>query len=311
MSTIYSRMYPDDVNFLDSVESYLRKLGVPNGISPQERLAITEQARNTLYSYDVQCMPRIAKKILEADMEVDQEARALMIALYNHALDPNFIAILMEFLRTKNDASLNGIIGAVLTKVLNQYIEDHWKKDNKKDDKKPKDPKEEKKPEATPDFEEIKHLQAAIERLLGDTANTVQVSCGNVTHPEALFIAACIAMNSQESLKEIIRSDLPVTADIFGNLQDPDGIIRGALTLLKADVPSKLTAHQTAFLDSLKRWVYTMLDKIPGGTSMCYSYLVGVYGSVKPDVSPYFIQVKDCGTMYSNLLTVAKQLVNK
>lgn len=304
----YSQLYPGDVTFLDSLESYLKKLNVSAYATPQERLTITEQARSSLYSYDAQCLPRVAEKILDADMEVDQEARGLWIAFSNHVMDPIFVDIMIQFLRTRNDPALNGMIGALLSKVINNYLEDKWRKDEKKKDKKPKDAATE---ETVPDFDEVKHIQAAIEELLGPTANSIQVRCGNLTHPEALFIASCIAMNSQKTIKEILTADLPITADIFGNLNNPDPIIKGSLKLLKADVPSKPTANQSAFLESLKRWIYTMLEKIPGGTTVCYQYLVGVYGSVNPDVSPYYIQIKDCGTMYTNLLTVAKQIVNK
>lgn len=305
----YSQLYPGDVTFLDSLESYLRKLNVSAYATPQERLTITEQARSSLYSYDAQCLPRVAEKILEADMEVDQEARGLWIAFSNHVMDPIFVDIMMQFLRSRNDPALNGMIGALLSKVIDKHISANWSEDKKKKDKKLKDAAET--DDALPDFEEVKHIQAAIEELLGPTANSIQVRCGNLTHPEALFIASCLAMNSQKTLKEILATDLPITADIFGNLRDPDPVIKGSLKLLKADIPTKPTANQTAFLESLKRWIYTMLEKIPGGTTVCYQYLVGVYGSVNPDVSPYYIQIKDCGTMYTNLLTVAKQIVNK
>lgn len=297
---VYSQMYPGDVNFLDSVETYLNKIGIPANISPQERLTLTEQARNSLYSYDVQCLPRIAEKILSSDLESDQEAKGLWIAFSNHVMDPVFVSYMMQYLQTINDMGLNGQIGALLSKVIDKYISERWDAKKKKD-----------KDEPLPTFDEIKHIQAAFEYLLGNSANSIQVVCGNLTHPEALLIAACLAMNSQESLKEIIKSDLPITADIFDNLQSPDQIIKASLTLLKADIPTKPTANQTAFLESLKRWIFTMLNKIPGGTTVCYQYLVGIYGSVKPDVTPYYIQIKDCGTMYTNLLAVAKQIVNK
>lgn len=299
MTTAYSSMYPGDVTFLDSVESYLRKTGMATNLTtPQERLVVTEQARAALYSYDVQCMPRIADKLLNSGMDTDQEARALWIALRNHVMDPVFVQVLMQFLASRNDPSLNGQIGALLSNVIKEFYEEHY------DDKK-------KKEDTLPEFDEVKHIQAAIEQLLGGMANAIQVRCGGLTHPEALFVAACVAMNSKESIKEILMSDLSITADVFGNLKDPDRIIRAALLLLKSEVPTKPTKNQTAFLDSLKRWVYTMLDAIPGGTVVCYQYLVGVYGSVKPEVSQYFIQLKDCGTTYPNCLAAAKQIVNK
>ena len=300
---LYSQTYPSDINFLDSIDAFLAKTGGNGVTNPQERLALYEQARNTLYSYDVQMIGRVAEKILNADMETDTEAKALMIALYNHALDPAFIQILMQYLETQRSSKLNGIVGAVLTRVLDQYIREHWNPE--------KDKKDKKEPAPVPTFDEINHLQIAIEQLLGPTADRVSVTCGNLKHTESLFIASCIAMESVESIKELVGSDLPITAKIFDGMGNPGGIIYGALTLKKADLPTKLSANQTAFLDSLKRFVYEKLERFDGGTTALYSYLVAVYGSVKPDVSPYWLQVKDCGTQFTNLLTVAKQIVNK
>ena len=300
--TVYSSMYPGDANFLDTVDSYLAKIGVPANIPPHERLAIHEQARNALYSYDVQCIPRIADKILNADMTLDQEARALWIAFSHHTMDPSFVKIMMDYLSSRSDLILNGKIGALLSKVLEEFFKTHA----------PKNEKQKNSEEATtPEYDEIKHIQIAMEALLGSSASAIQATCGGLSHYEALFIAACLAMNSKETIKEILKSDLSVTANIFDSMMDPDRLVKGALYLLKSEVPSKPSKNQTAFLDSLKRWAFTKLDKIPGGQAVCYQYLVGVYGSVKPDVSPYYIQVKDCGTTYPDLIQVAKQLVNK
>lgn len=306
---VYSQMYPGDVNFLDSVDTYLQKTGVPRGITPQERLAIAEQARTSLYSYDVQCLPRIAQKILESDLETDREANALWIAFQHHVMDPVFVQFTMQYLNTRSDVTINGQVGALLSKVVEQYLTEHWQKKDEKDAKK----KDKEEPKATPDFQEIKHIQVAIEQLLGTTANAIQVECGNLTHTEALYIAACIAMNSKETIKEILRSDLAITAELFTNIHmtNVGNMVTAALRFLKADIPTKPTANQSAFLESLKRWVYKMLDSVDGGSTVCYQYLVDVYGSVKPDVSPYYIQIKDCGTSYPNLLPVAKQIVNK
>lgn len=309
MSTAYSQMYPGDVNFLDTVESYLIKSGVQMGLTPQENLAITDQARTALYSYDVQCIPRITDKILNANMDVDPEARALWIAFYNHSLDPIFIKFLMEYLHGRQDAALNGRVGALLTKVLEKYFENKLKESQpeKKSDKKDKESKE-KKDEVK--YEEIEHLQIAIEKLLGSSAIVIEHCCGNITHHEALFVAACIVMNSQTTISEILNSDLPVTADVFNEFTPYDQLVMAALKFPKSEVPTKPTANQTAFLESLKRWVYDKLDSINGGAYKCYQFLVYTYGSVKPDVSPYYIQIKDCGTTKPNLIQAAKQIVN-
>ena len=297
---VYSQMYPGDVNFLDSVETYLRKTGLPAGITPQEHLIVAEQARNTLYSYDVQCIPRIANKILTSDMETDQEARALWLAFTNHVMDPIFVQFLMQYLSTRGDLPLNGQVGALLSKALDKFFKDHKAEIDEK-----------KKENKLPEIEEVKHIQAAMESLLGKTAADIQVSTAGLSHPEALFVASCINMNSKETIIELLDSGLGITADVFDLIKDPDNLVRGCLKLLKSEVPTKPNKNQTAFLDSIKRWAFQKLDKIPGGNAVCYQYLVGVYGSVKPDVSPYYIQIKDCGTTFPNLIQVAKQIVNK
>lgn len=299
----YSTMHPGDVTFLDTVESYLKKVGLPANVSPQEKLVIYDQYRDSLYSYDVQCLPRVADKIINSDLDVDNEARALWVAFSHHVMDPIFTSFMMQYLNSRQDYNLNGQIGSLISNVLNKYVEEHTEKDAKKKDKKEES--------SVPNFEEIRHLEIALEDLLGANAMKIQVRCVNLTHPEALFIASCLAMNNKNTLKELINSDLSITADIFDLLLDPDNIIKASLTLLKADVPSKLTTNQTAFLESLKRWLFDKLDMIPGGKVTLYQYLVGTYGSVKPDVSPYYIQIKDCGGSKPNLLEVAKQIVNK
>lgn len=305
---VYSQMYPGDVNFLDSVETYLRKTGLPTGLTPQERLIVTEQARNTLYSFDVQCIPRIAYKILDADMDTDQEARALWIAFYNHVLDPIFVRFLMEYLATRQDPSINGAVGALLSNVLNKYFEEHaiTEKDDKKNDKKNENENK------FPEIEEVKHIEAAMESLLGKLAAQIQTSSPGLSHPEALYVAACLSMNSKKTIVELANSGLGITADLFDLFKDPDRLVRGCLRLLKSEVPAKPNKNQTAFLDSVKRWVFVKLDTIPGGAVGCYQYLVDVYGSVKPDLSPYYVQIKDCGAAtYPNLIQAAKQIANK
>lgn len=291
------------VTFLDSIPSYLKKNGIQiDAMRPEQRLSVLEQARNSLYSYDAQVCPDIAKRILQSDLENDLDARALMLAMYNHSMDPAFITILMQFLASRNDPSLNGVVGAVLVKVLSQYHETHMPKD-----------KDKKKDGSQPDIDtsEVRHIQGAVETLLGGIADQVMTTCGNMVHEEALSIAACLAMNNDQTIIELVNSNVPIKATIFDQiLANPGGIIQGALLLKKADLPTKLTPVQTEFLNSLKEWLYEMLDKRPEGSLQLYNYLVSVYGSVKPDLSPYYIQLKDCGTRFTSLIQVAKQISN-
>lgn len=290
------------VTFLDSLQSYLKKSRIQiDAMRPEQRLSVLDQAKNCLYSYDAQIIGDVAKRILQSDLENDPDAQALMLAMYNHSMDPAFITVVMQYLAARNDPSLNGVVGAVLIKVLGQYYETHTPKD--------KDKKKDAQPEM--DAAEVRHIQGAVENLLGGMADLIVTTCGNMQHEEALAVAACLAMNNDQTIIELVNSNVPIKASIFDQiLANPGGIIQGALLLKKADLPTKLSPVQTEFLNSLKEWLYDMLDKKPEGSLQLYNYLVAVYGSVKPDLSPYYIQLKDCGTRFTNLIQVAKQISN-
>lgn len=290
------------VTFLDSLQSYLKKSRIQiDAMRPEQRLSVLDQAKNCLYSYDAQIIGDVAKRILQSDLENDPDAQALMLAMYNHSMDPAFITVIMQYLAARNDPSLNGVVGAVLIKVLGQYYDTHTPKD--------KDKKKDAQPEIN--VAEVKHIQGAVENLLGGMADLIVTTCGNMQHEEALAVAACLAMNNDQTIIELVNSNAPIKASIFDQiLANPGGIIQGALLLKKSDLPTKLTPVQTEFLNSLKEWLYDVLDKRPEGSLQLYNYLVAVYGSVKPDLSPYYIQLKDCGTRFTNLIQVAKQISN-
>lgn len=291
-----------DMIILHTTESYLQSMGSPMVTNPQEKLIVLQQARDVLYSDIVRRVPRVAGYLMSANMETDTCAQGLYMALQRHVMDPVFIDILMQYLMKLNSPEENGVTGAFLTRIVSKWLEANYKpapKTGKKD-------AEESKPlDTTP----IQHIQAAINKLLGDVAAIVACHCGNLTQTEATAIAACLAMNNKDTISEILSADLPVTAQILDILKDPTNVIRAALLLEKNDFP-KLTANQSAFVESLTRWVYDKLDKIP--TQTTYQFLVAVYGSIKPkETQKYIIQIKDCGTAFSNLLTVSKQLINQ
>lgn len=304
---IYNQINDSDKIILNSVESYLKSLGTPANIPPQEKLVITQQARDALYSDIVRRVPRIASYILSADIETNDTAQALFMALSKHAMDPVFVNLLMQYLSQINNPEENGVVGALLARIMNKYVEQHWQepaKPVKKGDKTESDEKS-----AANDMSAVAHIQMAVNQLLGHLADIICTRCGNVTHAEATAIAACLATNNQDTIKEIIESDLPITANIFDIVADPSNLIKNALLMEKANY-TKLSTNQAAFVESLKRWVYNKLNEI--STQASFRFLVAVYGSIQPaDTTKYLIQLKDCGTQYSNLLTVAKQLINK
>lgn len=311
---MFAQITDSDKVILHSLDSYLTTVGIPSNIMPDQLIILKTQAKYQLYSDIAQRVPRVAAYIMHANLDVDDNAKGLFKSLSNHCMDPDFVNILLQQLMKTNNAEENCIVGAFLAKVFSKYI-DNLKatkppvpaETKQKKGEKPvaEEPKKDTQPEPG---SEMAHVYNAAKELLGGIARAVQLRCGNILDGDALGIAACIAMNNGDTIKEIIKTDLPVTADLFEVMSDPSQIIKGALLLDKADY-TKLTKNQEEFISSLKRWVYKKLNDLQ--TQESFRYLVSVYGSIKPEnTSRYLIQIKDCGTQYSNLLIVAKQLIN-
>lgn len=322
-TTLYQRLYgikllngtmqnffPSDAICLHTVESYLKSLGTNiHSLPPEAQLSMMQNARDYLYSEIAQRIPNLAPKILAADLAVDERASALFMAISHHAMDPVFIRILMNYLGTINKEGRNQgaclVTGALLVKIMNKFIDDNTKpvttttKKDKKDEK-------EAAPEAI-DVSKIKHLQEAVNMLLGEAANKVAMKSGNITYPEALAIASCIATNNEYTIKELIASDLPVTADVLDIIQNKGELMKAALLLEKKDF-TKLTTNQQKFVESLERWVFDKLENNCTSTQ-AYNFLLSIYG-VRPDTNKYLINVRDCGTTYSNLLQVVRLMAN-
>jgi hypothetical protein len=285
---------------LHSVESYLTTLGRPSANNPKENLVMYQMAQETLYSEIARRAPRIAQYIASVNVEEDDIGKALLFAMSQHALDPIYVRLQMMYLEQMRNPTENALIGALFMKIMQRYIQLHWKE--------PKAPKKgETVEEPNNDMKEIDHLRSAVHSLLGDTANLITARTGNINFAEAISIAGLISLNNKDTIKEIIKSDFPITAGLFDIVQDPTQLLQAALLLEKSEFP-KTTTNQAAFIESMKRWVYDKLNKIP--TQQSYQFLLATYGSMQPDVSKYLIQIKECGTTFSNLLQVAKQMVN-
>ena len=308
---IPNRITNSDMIVLNSVESYLNSIGTPVTRTPQEKLIVMQNARDMLYSDIVRRVPRLAAYILAADMEVDTYAQGLHASLSRHALDPVFINLLMQYLSKSNNREECCITGAYLVKIANRWIETNVKEEKpaKKGDK--AEAVEAAKNNKDP-LEPIMHIMNAIKALLGGLASYVAVRCNNVLpENQNIAIAACIAMNNKDTIKEIIASDFPITADIFDVpelVPDPSSLIRETLLLEQSEIPGKPSTNQQAFIDSLTRWVYKKLNEIPA--QAIYSFLIATYKTNSPKIDTKFINPKSCGTQYSNLLAVAKQIIN-
>ena len=300
---------PSDVVILNTVESYLRTLGIPRNLAPEDQLSLMQSARDYLYSEIAQRVPAVAPKILAADLETNDQASALFQALTEHALDPVFIDILIKYLDSINrngyEQSALLVTGALLVKIAEKWIKDNTKPvtANKKKDDKKKDGEAEETKDNCPDMPKIGHLQEAINYLLGECANKVAMKCGNITYTEALAIAACLASNNETTIVQIIESEIPITADVFDIISNKNELIKAALLLEKKDFPT-LNQTQQKFVESLERWVFDKLEH-NATTTQLYNFLTSIYG-VKPDTNRYLINVRDCGTSNSNLLQVVR-----
>lgn len=305
-----------DMIVLESVDSYLRRNNVPPDMPVQQKLIVIQQAKDYLYPEIAQRVPKIAGYVMHSDMEADDMARGLNTSLENHVMDPLFVDVLMRYLTSRNNADDKCTTGAYLAKIANKWIETHTREVSKpaptKKDSKGKGDKSVEPPTTVeePNLEPIKHLFYAVEALLSNLTSFIRVKCCDLTERQILAIAACIATNNEDTIKELIESDMPITADILDVVENPSTIIKAALLLEQTDIPTGMSKNQVAFTDSLKRWVYRKLESI--NTQAIYTFLVSVYGfDQNVDVSTKFINPKECGNQYPNLLNVAKTMINK
>lgn len=306
---IDSTIYESDKIILDSIESYIKRIygNKMMTMNPQEQLMVNQHARDYLYSEDVVRFPRMAAYVLSHNIEEDTIAHGINLSISNLILDPVFIDTLMNYLARNNDAEENCVTGAYLTRLMSDWIKSNTVETKTTAKKKGEDATTE---STAPDLEPIKHVKNAIWKLLGNIASMIQTRCANVDEFTAIALAADVAMNNASTISDIIASDQPVTADILDVVADPRNFIQAILLLEQKDLPAKPTANQTAFIESLKRWVYNKLDKIP--SQAAYQMMVATYGLPSGvDVSTKFINPKSCGNQYPNLLAVSKIIINK
>lgn len=299
-----------DMIILQSVESYLKSMGAPITNNPQERLKVMEQHRDWLYSDIVRRVPHVAAYIMAADMENDNVAQGLYFALSQHVMDPIFVELLMRYLNQNRVPSESSVTGALLTKILNKYLSEHMPAPKSKPPVPSKSKKGEK--DATeastdkkPDLSEIQHIRIAIGVIFEDIVRKIEVRYPELTETQKLGIAASLGTNNEDTIDQLVASQLPITASIFDLVEDPSEIIKAAVNL-PANAYTQTTDNQKKFLDSLRDWVYKKLNEI--NTQTCYQWLVAAYGKINPDMNAYYIHLKDCGNNYSNLKAVAQQL---
>lgn len=329
VSTEFYQIRPDDQIICISLEDYLAKKGYsPSNVRPEEWVRIYESARDIFYSDIVQRLTRVIAYINYASVN-DDRAEGLRNGLSHHMRNPYFINLMLRQLQQENNLVANGFVGAFLCKAAQQYMNEMRKKDEEETPvttvtSKPKvgrpSTKDKDEPEvktSTPpkksnvDENVIASMYNAAMTLLHGKYEYVRSCCVGIEQGDALAIAAFLAMNNELTLKEIIDSNLPLTAELLQNDQnigsDPGNLIAAALHLQKSDY-AKLSVNQTKFIDSLTKWVYSRLEGLE--PSACLQYLVGVYHSIAPGdtIKSNLIQLKDCGTQYPQLIQVVRAM---
>lgn len=312
----YAQLYSGDAIILESLESYMEKKGVtPTTVRQDEYIRYYESTRDVFYSDIVQRLPRVVPYI-NISAEDDDKACALKQALFKHMCNPDFLHIMMIYLRRESDSVIKGLIGALLCESIVNYLNEMHKLDDvdqenfkaaKKDDKKAEPPK-------THVNEDIvsKMIETAKELLANEYAY-IDTKCIGMDTMNKLATAAYIAMGNENTACALLESDLPITAEVLNEpylTANNDKLARvytGILRLQKAD-HVKLSVNQTKFVESLTKWIYKRLNDMD--MNLCLQLLVYAYGSSYPAeyVKTCLIQPKDCGTQYPNLFQVARSM---
>lgn len=318
---IYKEINPRVHNIvLHSVQSYMDARRIPKSTSPTDNIIQENVYRQQLYSEIAEFMPTYAYHILSHTGDDDPFSKGIREALIHHIQDREFIDITLQYLNGLRDTDApkqRAMVGSLLTDLILRYMntipkaEDDGKKKDKKDSK-----KEELSEAEQTALAIIEPARIAAANLLGGLTRTIQEACPELSDNDAIFIGGCMLMGTSlhpntACIKNIYDANIPVTADIFNIVRDDsetfEAILSGAL-LLEASAFQKTGANQKAFIDSLKRWVYSTLDMVTDPVKL-HTFLVRVYQSVQLDVQTKLIKLNECGPTYPYLLNVAKQLI--
>lgn len=296
---------------LENVESFLRVQHIQPSSDPKERIFQETRAREALYSEIVRRLSRVCRFIIDADDD-SKAAKELNYALSNHVDDPAFISVVEQYYRNANETlEQRAAVGALFT----TYVAEKLSKKKPIDPKADKETKEAVKNQNDKIEEGVVHIIACIENLLGPIVQDISANTTNLDKKQILAVAAAVAMNSEQTYENILDSDIPVTADVFTStiVRDPSRLVREALLMSKDKYSKYVSKNQKEFLESLKRWVYNKLNILT--PHQCYDFLAATYQKtrIKRDdkiSDVLFINVRDCGTKYTNLLTASKILLD-
>lgn len=314
-----------DMIVLMPFEKYLETRGYKN-VKPEESIRLYEHYCDPFYSDIIGRFQRIIPYIIFSSVD-DDKALGMKISLFHHFRNRRFVDIMRHSLASINNSVLTAQVGALICEAVSYYVTECKKADEakiqeikaEKDDKskdKSKDKNSAKTTEInSADDEIISFMYTTAQSMLDPEYQYVRSQYPGLKDGEALMIAAYLAMNNEITVKSLIASDLPLTADLFENFApirvNPGYIIGVLLTLEKSDY-SKLSKNQETFIKTLESWAYKRLDMLP--LPDCFDYLANLYGTAQPAdiIKSKLIQPQDCGTKYPQLFQVVKALkINK
>lgn len=297
-------VYPTDKVCLLDVDGYLKQNGLPTPTSSRDAVLQRAQARDALYSDIARRFPRLAMFIIH-EKGCEEIKDALLSAFARHSKDPVFVKMVIEFASAEQiEAAERGAIGALFMTFASAELEKRKTIEKKMDDKE----KEAIKKQNAEIEQGIKHLFEGSDLLLASYIAGVKSCVTNLSSQQEIALAAAIALESQTSITQILDMDLPVTASVFDVSRTPYYILEGALLMEKEKFSKYTSTNQTAFLESLKRWVFEGLNRMDVNT--IWQTVTSIYGENKNlNADKYFINIRDCGTSYSNLHMIAVQLI--
>ena len=304
---------------LDNVQSYMERRRIYPSSSASENIMQENVFRMQLYSEIAELMPTYAWYVLTHVDAEDDFTKGIREALTHHIQDRQFVDIVLQYLNGIRDTDApkqKAMVGALFIDTITRFMNSvSANASTSTDDAKKKDKKDEKKNELTKEEEEalaiVEPARIAAANLLGGLTDNIKAVCPEISDTDAMFIGGCRLMDGQTCIKNIYEYNIPITADVFNVVIDDaetfESILRGAL-LLEASAFQKNGSNQKAFIDSLKRWVYSSLNMVTDPVKL-HRFLTRTYQSLQPNDQTYLIHLRECGPTYGYLLNVAKQVI--
>ncbi len=281
---------------INTVDTFIQSERISIPTNPEQKLRFMKSIGDEFYSEVARRMPRIIN-VLMIDGPQNQFENGLLIAYRGHCMNPRFVEILKMYINAECSTTDKHIIGAFLISVADKYFASHPVKDDKKTDSTK---------EKAEIAQKIVHVTNTAMELLSDYMEALDVISPGFEPSERAAIAAALSFENEITIKELVKSDLPVTSEVFKVYPHSDRIMIAALKLKKKEF-TKLSKNGEAFIESVKKFVFSKLNNVE--PAVCFRFLTDhVYRSISFDTNEYLLCITDSlQSEYPSLYEVAKE----